>query len=688
MANIVLKTSTGDSAISTDPDRIGRRLYKAHSKLQTVGGRQIKNIMGIHYDHELIWKYMTAAQFEALRELYYSGELLYLDDGNVPPLVETGTLYTVETDNYVDITAPSGTHKAYRESSETLSNTKDALETTEYTTAQYVTIKQDNGASVDEQLTGAENEFYYHKFSFLSGIDQSGVRSLRIRAAVWCLDYSTENLPGAVLFGWNGTIWVELGRHSVSATGSDIIEYRTTFPQIAQSFIDPDDNYIRLLLRSKNAITLNGFGWERCSSQDAAASRTSGLVNLSGTLYVIRQSGRLYEWDGSDAEDSLTLVSAAVSPGTVGPGATAVYNGKIYMGSESTGTLNEWNGADDWVEVAPQVESEDITALAVYDDGGGEALYASTLSGKLLLWNDVDTLTEVAPQFGGEFVYCLAVYDDGGGDDLYAGTFNEGKLYKWNDTDAWTEIADQYGSETAIYKLVVYDDGDGDRLYGGSKGTGLLLRLNAGGDAWEIKATQYESCEDVRSLAVYNEELYAGLEGDGYNYATLKWDGASAWVEVAPFGHDAPREMLVFSSSLYGEIGSAYAPGSLDRYSAAYKYELIFSVDYIEYEINENLTTIITLTHTPILAEGDVIWVKNLTQETTLEFTTDYTIDGKEITVAGQDSGDEIEVKYNRYHEVKFDNLPEDWLRGDPGSDRRRGARVLTTTQTQNSEDS
>jgi len=43
------------------------------------------------------------------------------------------------------------------------------------------------------------------------------------------------------------------------------------------------------------------------------------------------------------------------------------------------------------------------------------------------------------------------------------------------------------------------------------------------------------------------------------------------------------------------------------------------------------------------------------------------------VEIFNQSSGDEIEVKYNRYFEVMFSSIPEEWLRGnlvDEGENR------------------
>jgi hypothetical protein len=104
---------------------------------------------------------------------------------------------------------------------------------------------------------------------------------------------------------------------------------------------------------------------------------------------------------------------------------------------------------------------------------------------------------------------------------------------------------------------------------------------------------------------------------------------------------------------------------------------------YVEVEINEDLDSIIKLSHKAILDEnGDVIHVKNLTKGTTLNLNTDYTVavDRRSVTVLEQDPGDVIEVKYNRYFEVTFSSIPEEWLSGDPESNRIRKVEIVLHT--------
>ena len=54
--------------------------------------------------------------------------LLYLDDGDVPPLIETGNVYTNSSFDFVGIENGSTTHIAYYDTNISLPNTEDDFE--------------------------------------------------------------------------------------------------------------------------------------------------------------------------------------------------------------------------------------------------------------------------------------------------------------------------------------------------------------------------------------------------------------------------------------------------------------------------------------------------------------------------------------------------------------------------------
>ena len=115
--------------------------------------------------------------------LPFFAELLYFDDGDVPPLVESEAVYETAQYDYNNIVNPSSTHKACFDSSSSLPSSKSDFETTEFTTPDYQAIDS-NDANYKETANPGADEYLYHKFLLLSSIDSSDVRRFRIRVVI------------------------------------------------------------------------------------------------------------------------------------------------------------------------------------------------------------------------------------------------------------------------------------------------------------------------------------------------------------------------------------------------------------------------------------------------------------------------------------------------------------------------
>jgi len=233
-----------------DPDIYQRIPHRIGSFHQTLSGRRIYDLRGIHYSFNLDWSYFEETQYENLREAFYSNELLYFDDGNVPPLIESDTIYDNATYNFAGIASPSSTHKAYIASSSSLPSAKNDFETTEFTTVEYQTIAVDD-ADYKETTNPETGCYLYHKFLFKSGITSANTKRLRVKVVALSDDASPANLDGCILYGWGGSNWVELTRSTNSAKTN--LTYSTAEEDIASQFVDANDGYIRLLLRSRNS---------------------------------------------------------------------------------------------------------------------------------------------------------------------------------------------------------------------------------------------------------------------------------------------------------------------------------------------------------------------------------------------------------------------------------------------------
>ena len=90
--------SLSGNVLLYDPDSYSRVPERVGTFHQTLGGRRVYDLRAIHYSLYLDWNFFKEDQYENLREVYYSNELLYFDDGNVPALIEGEEVY--ETAQY------------------------------------------------------------------------------------------------------------------------------------------------------------------------------------------------------------------------------------------------------------------------------------------------------------------------------------------------------------------------------------------------------------------------------------------------------------------------------------------------------------------------------------------------------------------------------------------------------------
>jgi trimeric autotransporter adhesin len=235
-------------------------------------------------------------------------------------------------------------------------------------------------------------------------------------------------------------------------------------------------------------------------------------------------------------------------------GGPALYVGGSFSlaGGITTGGIARWNG--EWSPVAGGLGL--VYAFTTFDSGSGPELYAagnlSAVNAAGAQLNGVARLTPagwvpLGQGISGD-VNALAVYDDGGGPALYAaGYFNSAggapanNIAKWDGT-AWSTLGSGItGIGASVSALVVHDDGTGPALYaggpfgvaGGAPAVGLA-RWN--GTAWSSVG---ELGGPVTALATFDEgsgpKLFAGgfFPGLGNPGAAqiARWTG-SAWSSV------------------------------------------------------------------------------------------------------------------------------------------------------------
>ena len=231
----------------------------------------------------------------------------------------------------------------------------------------------------------------------------------------------------------------------------------------------------------------------------------------------------------------------------------------------------------------PGTDGNYIRALAVYDDGGGPALYVggnfssagSTAASRIAKW-DGSSWTTLGSGIGG-VVRALAVYDDGSGPALYAGGgfgsaggVPANRIAKW-DGSSWTALGSGMGGGGNVLALQVFDDGSGPALYagGGFRVAGGVLANGIArwdGSSWTTFGSGMGSNGVVQSLAVHDDgdgpALYAGgnfSSAGGVPASRIaKWNG-STWSALGS-GMDLPVLALVAFDD--GSGTALYAGGS------------------------------------------------------------------------------------------------------------------------------
>ncbi len=207
----------------------------------------------------------------------------------------------------------------------------------------------------------------------------------------------------------------------------------------------------------------------------------------------------LAQWDGASwsvlsqpSGAGMSYFVAALESYDDGAGAMLYAGGDFTRaGVAAAGRIAKWNGSQ-WSALAGlsgEGMNGVVRALAVYDDGGGQALYAggdfTTAAGiaadRVAKWDGIDWSIPGGPSAGGMdgLILAFAVYGGGTGTALYAGGSFEtaggitvNHIGGW-DGSGWSALSGSsgFGTNDAVHALVVFDDGTGSALYAGGSFT-------------------------------------------------------------------------------------------------------------------------------------------------------------------------------------------------------------------------
>jgi hypothetical protein len=255
-------------------------------------------------------------------------------------------------------------------------------------------------------------------------------------------------LPGSHLARWNGASWTEMG----SAIARD--EFAPSLTAIESV----NWNGSPLLAISGLFESAGGVVGPNIASYDASGFHGLGVPN-AGILGEV-------------------LCSLEFDDGS-GPALFVGGNFGIAGGSNANG-IARFDGTS--FHALGTGTALSVEALAIYDDGFGPKLYAGgnfesiggiTTPGRVARWNGsaweaLPGGTEPTGGFG--IVWALAVFDDGGGPALYAGmrglTNQYPRLARWRG-GVWTQIFLPLNGD--VFALATYDLGAGPRLVLGGR---------------------------------------------------------------------------------------------------------------------------------------------------------------------------------------------------------------------------
>lgn len=378
---------------------------------------------------------------------------------------------------------------------------------------------------------------------------------------------------------WNGSSWSALGSGMGSASNTQVRSL-AAYDDGSGSALYAGGFFTSAGGGPANSIAKwNGLSWS------ALGSGTNGVVNAlavfddgGGPVLVVGggftsaggvAANGIARWNGSNWAALGTGINAcsalsaihALAVCDIGSGPELYVGGGFGMinnvpansiartDGSTWAALGSGISATEQIEVCIIVDAPSIRALTVYDDGGGQALYAAgtfTVAeglpmSRIAQWNGSGWVAlgsgTNAP------VNALVVYDDGGGPALYAGGsftaaggVSANRIAKWNGS-SWAALGS--GTNNIVHALAVYDDGGGPALYAAGRFTSAggapanhVAKWNGASWAALGSGTNFFGLE---ALTVYDDgggpALYVGgifSSAGGVPASNIaKWDGAN-----------------------------------------------------------------------------------------------------------------------------------------------------------------
>ena len=247
-----------NNAILYDPDTYRRIPSNSGSFDETISGKGYFVRNGMRWQFDLAWNHNTSAMYDKLYTLLENNDMVYFDDGDVPPLTDIGYIYDTESESmtFYSITSPSSTNQAYVTNEGHVPVAIGDCETAEYSTANYAEITTDDTGYV-ESIKGTLGHYATHKFKFKSTIPHANVKRLRINIKCSGIEvpYHNEPVNGVYMFVWNGTTWQQVNVTTDSQINS--ITFATSNSTLAKQYVSGLDGYIRIILSTRSSIGIS-----------------------------------------------------------------------------------------------------------------------------------------------------------------------------------------------------------------------------------------------------------------------------------------------------------------------------------------------------------------------------------------------------------------------------------------------
>ncbi len=401
---------------------------------------------------------------------------------------------------------------------------------------------------------------------------------------------------------WNGTAWSAVGSgldHRVKAlTAGDVGHGAELFA--AGDFEYAGGTPVHHIAR------FNGSTWSTLVGYAVGLSDSAKALHVyddgrSNALYA----GGAFNVAGGHAARSIARYDSTgweALAGPLGNGADSDVNAMVvhddgngeslFVGGdfETAGRtvlnhIGRWDGTAWTVLSEPLGVGVDssVEALALFDDGGGEALYAGgsfdqaggVIAHNVAMW-DGNRWWSVGGGVTGH-VEALAAYPAGAGSELYvAGSLSEAggvpvsRIARW-DGAQWRALGS--GVNSSVYAMAVYDDGGGADLYvagfftqAGGIPVDRIARWD--GAAWSALTGDGPDDDAVYALEVYDGDLYVGgrfsrVGGVIYNYIA-RWNAGGWSPVVSPGGNGVGGRVNVLRTIDDGAGDALYVGGGFD----------------------------------------------------------------------------------------------------------------------------